>query len=335
MHTLTHTHLYIHTHTYIHTFILHTYKINDTYTFWALKQISDRLTMEGHPPATPRPRKPPPPRMSRGRVEELYGDYLNLWDEITYFWHSTPPLSRWHKGRLVTFIVISICKDTSYNVTSPISDWKLKLKFLSSYAIFPGEKSTDALGRTCRFFATPLRYILHFLKVGLTMIVCEINKLDLRYCLRCWRGSIHDSSWQLVAQSSRSRFGLLYDRLQHGSVFSDAEPVWWSEYSREISCGQPVVMMACISRSSMSYCLEARWHSIVFFSFQLFFFASAFHNIINIIIIILAFYRARQRLWPLSVKDKEVTNAVIAAFVLIPGIWRSTWSACLLTKPQT
>ena len=35
-------------------------------------------------------------------------------------------------------------KDTSYDVTSPISDWKLKLKFLSSYAIFPGKRHRRA-----------------------------------------------------------------------------------------------------------------------------------------------------------------------------------------------
>ena len=47
-------------------------------------------------------------------------------------------------------------KDTSYDVMGPISDWKLKLNFLSSSAMFLGKMTdvgrTDALGRTCRFF---------------------------------------------------------------------------------------------------------------------------------------------------------------------------------------
>ena len=103
-HRCTHTHI----HTYIHA---HTHLRRHTYTFWTLEQISDCRTMEGHPPATPRPSQPPPPRMSGGGVEELYGDYLNLLDEITYFWtqYATSLPLTW--GRLVPFIVISICSD--------------------------------------------------------------------------------------------------------------------------------------------------------------------------------------------------------------------------------
>ena len=57
-------------------------------------------------------------------------------------------------------------KDTSYDATSLISDWKLKLKFLSSNTIFLRKKAEACSIISTHFFETPFRYILHFLEGG-------------------------------------------------------------------------------------------------------------------------------------------------------------------------
>ena len=113
----------------------------------------------------------PPPPVGRGLRVDCH---LHL-SPVTLLSHCTPWCSYIMMPYYLVALLSSKCSrsmnDTSYDVTSPISDWKIKLNLLSSYAIFLKKAQTCSVVHT-DFFETTFRYILHFLEGGYLLLPC-------------------------------------------------------------------------------------------------------------------------------------------------------------------
>ena len=93
----------------------------------------------------------PVPVFCRFFLKGVSGEVPKEWIIFCIIYFTLPPQTMMPLAALESSKLSRSMKDTPYDVTSPISDWKLKLKFLSSYAIFLG-KITDVLGSTYWFF---------------------------------------------------------------------------------------------------------------------------------------------------------------------------------------